>query len=390
MDPIRIGIIGYGNMGSAHASCIADGGVKGMVLAALCDPDQEARKRGRERHPQVPFYRHAEELFAAGVCDAVILATPHKAHPPLAKAAFACGLHVLTEKPAGVDLPGVEEMMEAARVSGKAFGIMLNQRTNPLFQRARALLQEGALGTKIRLHWQITNWYRPQSYYDSGSWRATWEGEGGGVLLNQAPHHLDLWQWIFGMPTRLWARCAVGKYHNIEVEDEAMLYAEYEDGETAVFLTSTGEYPGTNRLEISGDLGKIVLEEGRMKWWRLTAPEREFCYTLPQGAPLPEVCYEEWMPEEPETGHQGILQNFANHLLFGEPLLAPGEDGWKELAISNAAYLSSWTDSWVSVPCDREAFAREFAKRVCASCPHGASEQREAYSAYADRWQVRW
>ncbi len=262
MDKLRVGIIGVGNMGSAHAKNIYEGRIEHMRLAALCDTDAEKRMRCNSFWPDVAVFDNADDLLASGLVDAVIIATPHYYHPPLAIRAFEAGCHVLTEKPVGVSLSAAVHMSEAADKSGKVFGIMFNQRTDPLFSRAREIVRSGELGQPKRLTWIITNWYRTQHYYDSGDWRATWSGEGGGVLLNQAPHNLDIWQWIFGMPESVRAVCRVGQYHHIEVEDEATIYARYSDGAFATFITSTGEYPGTNRLEIVGDRAKLVLEGG--------------------------------------------------------------------------------------------------------------------------------
>jgi predicted dehydrogenase len=267
---------------------------------------------------------------------------------------------------------------------------MFNQRTNPLFRKAREIVKSGALGSLKRSVWIITNWYRSQSYYDSGDWRATWSGEGGGVLLNQAPHNLDLWQWICGMPTEITAACDIAKYHSIEVEDDVTLFARYENGATGVFITSTGEYPGTNRLEISGELGKIVLENGKLKWWRLKCSEREVCFSAASNSPSIETEYEEFELSATETGHCLILRNFANAILFGEELLAPGTDGIFELSISNAAYLSSKKKSAVSLPID----GNEFDKLLSELCCHSKSKQNdneiEKNENYSSRWKVNW
>ncbi len=226
-------------------------------------------------------FTNAGEMLDSGLVDAVLIALPHYDHPVYAqKNVFERKIHVLTEKPSGVFARQVREMNEAADRSGVKFGIMFNQRTNPIYIKAREIVKSGLLGEPKRLVWIITNWYRTQAYYDSGTWRASWNGEGGGVLLNQAPHNLDLWQWIFGMPKRVRAFCSVGKYHNINVEDDVTIYGEYDNGATATFITTTGEAPGTNRLEISGDCGKIIIEDGRLKWWRLSVPERAFLLFL--------------------------------------------------------------------------------------------------------------
>lgn len=390
MRSIRLGIVGIGNMGSAHAKNIAAGNIEGLTLAAVCDIDENKRAWAAENLPDVPFFPRFEDLLDSGV-EAVLVATPHYLHPVVACAAFERGLHVLSEKPAGVYTAQVEQMNEAARRSGRVFGIMFNQRTSPLFQKAYDLVHGGELGEPKRFIWIITNWYRSQAYYDSGCWRATWAGEGGGVLLNQAPHNLDLWQWIFGMPKRVRGFCACGKYHHVEVEDDATIYAEYENGAAATFITTTGESPGTNRLEISGDRGKLVIEDGALHFWRLPAPEREFCFTAKEGYPRLDIAEETWRPEAKETAHSGILQNFANAILHGEALLAPGSDGLNSLTLSNAAYLSSWTGETVELPLDGARFYDLLQERIRRSA---AKDGRRADAVpkgqYNERWSVKW
>lgn len=390
MDRVRVGIVGFGNMGGAHTKAIANGEIAGLELACICDNDAAKRALAAELYPGVPVFTTHGELFASGLADAAVIATPHCFHASIAAEAMRGGLHVLSEKPADVTASRAREAIAAAHETGKVYAIMFNQRTNPLFRRAKEIVESGALGERKRAVWIITNWYRTQAYYDSGAWRATWGGEGGGVLLNQAPHNLDILQWIFGMPKRVRAFCSVAKYHNIEVEDDATIYAEYENGATAAFITTTGECPGTNRLEISGDLGKLVLEDGKLKWWRLSEHERDFCFTSQIGMYKPEVAYEELLPTEPETAHRGILRNFADAILHGTPLIAPGEEGIRELTLSNAAYLSSWTDSWAELPLDEALYAQLLQERVNASdktplfVSHGTSQE------YSERWQVRW
>jgi len=389
MERIRVGIVGIGNMGGAHTNCIASGQINGMKLSALCDTDPDKRAALKREYPDIPVFATHQELIASGLCDALIVSPPHKFHPIVAQDALNAGLHVLTEKPAAVCARDAEQMAECARRSGKVFAIMFNQRTNPIFRRAREIVRSGALGEPKRLVWIITNWYRTQSYYNSGGWRATWDGEGGGVLLNQAPHNLDIMQWIFGMPKRVRAFCYNAKWHNIEVEDDAAIYAEYANGATATFITSTGECPGTNRLEIAGDLGKLVIEDGHLKWWKLAEREREFCFTAEKGSYKPDIEFEDYVPTEPETAHKGVLQAFADAVLTGSDLIAKGEEGVNELTISNAAYLSSWTDSWVELPLDHDAFERELNKRIETSCRHECKNETMS-KTYNERWSVRW
>ena len=391
MNSVRIAVIGIGNMGFAHASNIYAGKVPGMQLTALCDTDEAKRNAAAESFAGVAIFADHISLLDAHVADAVIIATPHYFHPPIAIDAFARGYHVITEKPAGVNAGAVREMTAAAEASGRVFGIMFNQRTNPLFARTREIVKSGQLGLPKRFSWIITNWYRTQHYYDSGDWRATWRGEGGGVLLNQAPHNLDIWQWIFGMPSSLWATCRVARHHRIEVEDEATICAEYDNGASAVFITSTGEFPGTNRLEIVGDRGKIVLENGVLKWWRLHEPEREFCFKSQKSFDKIPFDYEEIKPEEKETGHLGILQNFAEAVLTGSELLAPGSDGIYELMISNAAYLSSWQDGRrITLPPDDAEFLAHLKSAAETSSIKHTNDSPSTSGSYSERWQVRW
>lgn len=365
MDKVRIGIIGLGNIGSQHLRYIHEGKVAGGELAAVCDSKPERLQWVRQTlGPAIQVYDNPEALFKSGIIDGVLIATPHYAHPEMAIQAFGHGLHVLIEKPAGVYSKQVRLMNEAALKSGKVFGIMYNQRTNPLYQKLRNLVQSGELGQLKRTHWIITTWYRSQSYYDSGGWRATWSGEGGGVLLNQCPHQLDLWQWICGMPIRVRAFCGFGKYHAIEVEDDVTAYVEYENGATGVFVTSTGETPGTNRFEIIGDRGKAVIEEGKLSFWQLRVSERQFNREYKGGFGEPEC----WKCEIPitgqETGHAGITSDWVRAILKGTSLLAPGVEGINGLELSNAMYLSTWIDNWVKIPVDEELFFEKLQDKI--------------------------
>lgn len=411
MDHIRLGIAGVGNMGYGHLNSIAEGQCPRIRVVAVSDPCSDMLKRASALCPEIKTFENTSEMLDSGLIDAVLIAAPHYEHPVIAKESFRRKLHVITEKPAGVYTRQVREMNEAAAKAGTVFAIMFNQRTNPLFSKAKEIVSSGELGEPKRLTWIITNWYRTQTYYDSGSWRGTWNGEGGGVLLNQAPHNLDLWQWIFGMPKRIRAFCSVGKYHNINVEDDVTIFGEYEGGATATFITTTGETPGTNRLEIAADRGKLVLEGGLLKWTKLKIPEREFCFTCGSGFASPEAEYEEFSAPEPD-GHPIILNNFADAILDGTPLIANGEDGLNSLSISNAAYLSAWTDDWAYIPVDEELFEMNL-NRLRAKEPwvpgdgspvpgseEGNEENErnrgtvprlhEPIDKLRQRWQVRW
>lgn len=368
MDKVRIGIIGIGGMGSIHASYLIKDEIAQAELTAVCDINPERLKWAKENlGDKVQVFDNAEAFFASKAMDAVMIATPHYFHSPLAIRALELGYHVMTEKPAGVYTRQVREMNDAANKSDKVFGIMYNQRTNPLYQKVRDLVSSGELGEIKRTNWIITNWYRSQSYYDSGGWRATWAGEGGGVLLNQDPHQLDLWQWMCGVPTRVRAFCAFGKYHNIEVEDDVTAYVEYENGATGLFVTSTGETPGTNRFEISANRGKLVIEDNKLTFWRLRVTERQFNAEYKGGFGEPEC----WKCDIPihgnATDHKGITSNWVQAILKGTPLLAPGIEGINGLQISNAMHLSAWTDAWVNIPVDEDLYYNKLQEVIKSS-----------------------
>ncbi|GIO88142.1 oxidoreductase [Paenibacillus faecis] len=369
MDQVRFGIIGIGNMGTSYAKQLLHD-IRGARLTAVCDSNPERLRWAKENLPEsVRTFSDANAFFASRAMDAVLIATPHYDHPTLAVQAFESDYHVLIEKPAGVYTKAVRDMNLAAAKSGRKFGIMYNQRTNPLYAKLRDLVLSGELGEIRRTNWIITNWYRSQSYYDSGGWRATWAGEGGGVLLNQDPHQLDLWQWTTSMmPARVRAFCHFGKYRNIEVEDDVTAYVEYENGATGLFVTTIGEAPGTNRFELSGDNGKIVAEDGKLTFWRLRVPEPKFNAEYTGGFGQPE-CWKCDIPVGEGEGpqHRGILQNFTDAVLRDEPLLAPGEEGILGLTLSNAMHLSAWTSDWVELPLNEDLFYAKLQEKIKSS-----------------------
>ena len=368
MDKVRFGIIGVGNIGTVHARYLLAGTVKEACLTAVCDnnPDKHSAIRQLVGN-DVALFSDAEEMLKSGLIDAVIVSTTHYDHPGLSMLAMRHGIHTLCEKPAGVYTAQVREMNEFARGCNVVFGMMFNQRPNPLYQKVKDLIDSGELGELRRSNWIITNWYRSQSYYNSGGWRATWKGEGGGVLLNQDPHQLDLWQWLVGMPVRMRAFCQFGKHRDIEVENEVTAYAEYANGATGVFITTTAEAPGTNRLEIAGDRGKVVVEDGKLRFWRLRESETEFNARWENGFGEPE-CWEVTIPVAPEcSDHHVITANFAAAVLHGTPLLAPGTEGIHGLTLSNAMHLSTWTDDFVDLPFDEALFKKLLDERIASS-----------------------
>lgn len=364
MNKVKLGIIGVGNMGTGHASNIKSGLCPEIELCAVADRRDSRRQWAKENLPEsVKIFTEGSELIASGELDAVIIAVPHYQHPSLAMEAFSHGLHVMCEKPAGVYTKAVKEMNAAAESSGKVFGMMFNQRTNCVYKKMYEMVHSGEFGEIRRVNWIITDWYRTQIYYDSGAWRATWAGEGGGVLLNQCPHQLDLLQWICGMPKSVHSFLSYGKWHDIEVEDDVTAYLEYENGATGVFVTTTGDAPGTNRFEIDMDGGKLVCEDGKLKFWRLKEPISSHLLSCKEGFTKPEYTYEEIETDGSNPQHAGVLNAFAANILRGEPLIADGCEGINGLTLSNAMHLSSWLGKTVDIPFDEELFLKELDNR---------------------------
>lgn len=373
MEKVRFGIIGYGNMGSGHTRNFLDGKITNGVLTAVCDINPAKLAAAKAvLGDTVSYFGSAEALFASRSCDAVMICTPHYLHPTLAMAAQDAGLHCIVEKPAGVYTLQVEEMLEHAKKSDKLLGIMFNQRTTPAFKKMREMVQNGSIGKIKRTNWIITDWYRTQEYYDSGSWRATWKGEGGGVLYNQAPHQLDLFQWIVGMmPSRLQAFCHFGKWHDIEVEDDVTCYVEYPNGATGVFITTTADAPGTNRFEITGTKGTLIFENNKLIFKQLEIDERDHCFATQAGFRTPPCLPAVEVPLQGENSqHVGIVNNVANAVLGLEPLYAPAEDGICGVELANAMHLSSWLGRMVELPIDGHLFYEELKKRIAVSKPH--------------------
>ena len=367
MDQVRVGIIGIGNMGSGHAKNILAGKVNGMVLTAVADVKEERQNWANENLEGVKVFSTASELMDSGLVDAVIIATPHYDHPGLVKEALSKGLHAMSEKPAGVYTKAVRELNEYAAKCDKIFAIMFNQRTNCVYRKMKEIVESGEMGAIRRTNWLITDWFRSQSYYDSGAWRATWGGEGGGVLLNQCPHNLDLWQWICGMPSKVRAFTHNGKWHDIEVEDDVTAYVEYPNGATGVFITTTSDCPGTNRLEIDLDGGQLICDGSKLIMKKLSMDINEFHKTYKGGFGGPEVTEIEVETDGLNPQHVGVLQQFTDKILGRGELVAGGEEGINGLTISNAMHLSSWLDETITLPIDEDKFLEELNKRRATS-----------------------
>ncbi|MBQ9088986.1 MAG: Gfo/Idh/MocA family oxidoreductase [Lentisphaeria bacterium] len=357
-DKVKFGIIGIGNMGRGHSLHVKK--ISNVELVAVCDIDPKAFDRlDAETRAKVRCYTDSESFFNDPELEAVIIAVPHYFHVDLAIAAMEHGKHVIVEKPISVHKAEAERLISAcAKYPDLVRSAMLNQRTLQAHVKLKKLIDSGGLGKIIRINWIITTWFRTQSYYDSGDWRATWAGEGGGVLLNQCPHQLDLMQWLFGMPEKVIAQVKIAKYHDIEVEDEVNAYLEYADGSIANFITSTGEAPGTNRLEIAAERGRLVLEDGELRFTRNEVEVSTQIKEAVGGFAKPET----WeckinIPEDVRQQHAIIIENVANAILKGEKLIAPVEEGIRGLELGNAMLMSGLKNIPVTLPLDGAAYA---------------------------------
>lgn len=376
MKQVRFGIVGIGQMGGSHASWLAEGKVAGAKLTAVCDINPAKKEWANEKLPKdVKFFDNYIDMLDSKEIDAVLIATPHYDHPVIAIEALNRDLHTLVEKPAGVFTKKIREMNELAESKPHlVFGMMFNQRTNPLYQRIKEIVDNGEIGEIRRTNWIITTWWRPQAYYDMSDWRATWSGEGGGVLANQAPHQLDLWQWICGMPTKVRANLQFGSHRNIAVEDDVTAFVEYENGATGTFITCTHDILGTDRFEIHGDKGKIVVEGSKkVTVKRMKESENELNKRLTfadvanlfRGEGMGDLFeVEEFeIPDQWGVQHINVMINFTEAILEGKKLLAPGTDGINGVILSNAMHLSSWTGKDIELPFDEDLYLEELNKR---------------------------
>jgi predicted dehydrogenase len=355
MENVRLGIVGLGNMGKAHLNNIRSGKVPGMRVTAMCE---SVGTLPAQLEGETPF-TDVNAMIKSGKIDAILICTPHFSHTTIGIAALNNGLHVLVEKPISVHKADCERLIAAHTDKSKIFAAMFNMRTNATFRKVKDLIDSGELGQVRRVHWEVTNWFRTNYYYATGGWRGTWKGEGGGVLMNQCPHNLDLFQWMFGMPHRVRGFCQFGRFHEIEVEDDVTAVLQYDNGTTATFVTSTGEAPGRNVLEISAEQGRLTVKDGtHIHFQRNRTPMSKFCMEAEAAFAMPESWHMDIPVETAGGQHVEILQNFANAILKGEKLLSPAEEGIHSVELANAILLSTWLDKTIELPMSSADYER--------------------------------
>ncbi len=376
MKQVRMGIIGFGVQGGGYAGFITEGKVEGMVLGGICDIDPEKKKKAEEKYPDVPFFENYADMIESGKVDCVITTVPHYLHPVIGIYAIEHGMPVIIEKPAGVYTKQVRKLIECSEAHPDVpFAIMFNQRTNPLYIEVKKIMDSGELGKLRRTNWIINNWWRSTNYYNQSAWRATWGAEGGGVLVNQAPHQLDLIQWICGKPKKVYANCKFGSHRDIVVENDVTAILDYGEGATGVFITCTHDLDGTDRFEIDCDGGKIVIENSKravVHKFVKTEDEIDKTFTPEMSAKLfrgegEMEKYEERIIEFPSawgSQHCIVMKNFADHLLYGTPIMAPGADGINGVKLANAMLLSSWLGKEVDYEFDEDLYIEELNKRI--------------------------
>ena len=366
MSVVRIGIIGMGNIGKFHADYLLAGKVKRAQLVAACSTSPQKLESFKEKG--VKIWGDAATLIRSKEVDAVIVATPHYQHTALGIAAIEAGVHLMVEKPISAHKADAERLIGTAKAHPNVkFAAMFQMRTEPRYAKIRKLIQDGELGEIVRINWVNTDWFRSDAYYTSGGWRATWKGEGGGVLINQCLHNLDMLQWLCGMPARVRGFCQLGRFHEIEVEDNVTVYLEWPNGATGVFISSTGELPGTNRFEICGTRGKIVLEKDTLTFTRNEVAADAWNKTSKIGFARPDV----WQINIPITNadapHAVLMQSFVDAILDGASLSCPGEEGLGSIELANVMLYSSLTGQTVNLPMDGAAYEKKLQELIAGS-----------------------
>lgn len=361
-DKIKWGIIGIGAMGESHAQTLLSNSVKNAELSAVCDIDVKCKSK----FPGIKFFTNSNDLFKDKSIDAVLIATPHTTHVPLGIQSLKSEKHTLVEKPLSITTKKTLELINFANSCDVSFGVMLNQRTNPIYKTLKQMIVDNELGEIQRIQWTITDWFRSDYYYSTSSWRASWQGEGGGVLINQSIHQLDLWQWLFGMPDSVHANINLGRFHNIEVEDDVTALFKYHNGSHGLFVTTTGETPGVNRLEVASDNGLMIIENNKIIWNKNEISTTEYLKRSKKSMEKPNIKVEELKFENINfsTERKNIIQNFSNQILGIEKLYVEGKEGLNSVELMNAMIYSGLNNTEVSIPINSENYEKKLDEMI--------------------------
>ena len=359
-------IVGYGNMGGQYAEKIYNGKIKGLSLYGILCRNQPGQQKIRESMPEVTVFPNEESMFQAREnFDALIITTPHKEHVRVVERAQQAGLHVLCEKPLGVTVEECEAL--SYEDTGTVNAMIFNWRAREVYRQVYEYIHSGKLGRLTQVIWVANFWYRPAYYHHASGWRSSWSGEGGGLLINQCQHLLDMWNWLFGQPCEVSARLGYGCYSDIDVDDKASLFFRHENGMWGTFLSSSGDSPGTNRLEILGEMGKLVVEDNRyFTIYKNEISTTEVSKTSQEMYPKIPYVEERREVEQTESEYTVILQNFIDAMEGREKPLAALCDGRRALENCNAAYLSDWQQKPLQIPCDCKAYDFELQKKIQA------------------------
>ena len=359
---IRFGVVGIGGMGASHASKLFKNEIQNSVLTAVCDADNSHKNKFKD----IPFFDNFENFLKEDLLDAVIIATPHRSHIELAKLALQNNISVIVEKPLAITKKQCREFIKLSENYSSQFTVMLNQRTNPVYIKIKELIRNGELGIIHRYQWTITDWFRTNYYYKISNWRAKWESEGGGVLINQSIHQLDLCQWLFGMPNSIYTDLGLGRFHDIEVEDDVTSILKYSDGKKGVFITTTGEAPGVNRLEIASEKGLITIEKNNVSWHKIESSidfinNSKTLFEMPKKE---KINFKFKIENDEHVEHQRIIQNFTNFLLGKENLIVNGKEGLDSVELINAMLLSGLEKKEIDLPLDEVQYENKLKELI--------------------------
>ena len=327
---------------------------EGINVVAACDNRAEP---GKQRAAEIgcAFYEDYRAMLAETKPDVAIIVTPHPLHPSIAIDCLRAGCHVLVEKPMAIDVASADRMVAEADTCGRTLAINFQHRLRPAVEKARQLVVEGAIGALVRTL-SIEPWFRTAYYYRTADWRAKWTSEGGGVLLNQAPHTLDILCHLAGLPRKVWGWTRT-RYHSIQVEDTAQAMFEYPNGAPGYLTVSTVEVGVAPHLQIIGEKGAIELVGNQLTIYRSTPSSREYMLTSAEMFGKPETSSETLEIPDTSGAHLAVYRDFKAALRDGRQPRCNGREGIMSLELANAITLSSYADRAVTLPLDRAAYS---------------------------------